>query len=84
MPDQKPAVGERDPRVDPKPGDVLRKPDFWRKDGVVIIREIRVISVGHGAVRVKSEPPLPNDVNILHHADWHFLMRNAEVIQRAE
>lgn len=70
----------RDPRVDPRPGDVLRKNNAAQP---TVYRTVTVVSVGHGAVRYSSVPPMPYDSNYFHLSDWGFLMRNAEVIKHA-
>ncbi len=74
-------MSTRDPRVDPKPGDVLLKPIYAAHK---VERTITVISVAHGAVRITCDPPLPSNANYFHHADWPFLMRFSEVIHAAD
>lgn len=68
----------RNPLVDPRPGDVIIKTDAWAriKGKPPIVREWTILSVAHGAVRIKSDPPMPAPfAGYFHLSDWPFYMR---------
>lgn len=71
----------RDPRVDPKVGDVLRTARITR---LVQSRQITSRDPSHGVLRVAKAPYNPNHGDYMRFTDWVRWAKKAEVIHAAE